>query len=115
VTARNLAREFGSFEAIRAAAEGHSGESEQSGANGDETDDGQVTLDALAGQSGDGNDTDDDGDDGGDDADAPGDREAFKRVDDVGPEVADSIVEFFHSEGNREVLDARRPRRPEGC
>ncbi|MCU4800578.1 NAD-dependent DNA ligase LigA [Halobacteria archaeon HArc-gm2] len=87
VTARNLAREFGSFEAIRAAAEGENDDEDEP--NGD----GQVTLDALAEQS-------DDGDD------PRGDREAFERVDDVGPEVADSIVEFFHSEGNRAVLDA---------
>ena len=72
VTARNLAREFGTFEAIRAAAEG--------------SDEGQVTLgEAVNGGS-------------------AGDRAAFERVEDVGPEVADSIVEFFGSEGNREVL-----------
>ena len=73
VTARNLAQEFGTFEAIRDAAEGDDGE-------------GQVTLGQIA----------NDGD---------GDRAAFERVDDIGPEVATSIVEFFHSEGNRAVLD----------
>lgn len=88
VTARNLAREFGSFEAIREAAEG--GESDganDAGANAGT----QATLDAVA---------------AGETAADRGDREAFHRVEDVGPEVADSIVEFFHSEGNREVLDA---------
>jgi DNA ligase (NAD+) len=56
VTARNLATEFGSFDAIREAAE-------------------------------------------------EGDRAAFEGVPDVGPVVADSIVEFFRGEGNRDVLD----------
>ncbi|GGN91078.1 NAD-dependent DNA ligase LigA [Haloarcula pellucida] len=56
VTARNLAAEFGTFEAILEAGE-------------------------------------------------DGDREAFEAVPDVGPEVAESIVEFFESEGNRAVLD----------
>ncbi len=117
VTARNLAREFGSFDAIRAAAEGESGDGSDAGESTDDgatagdgnatADDGQVTLDALA----EGDDTDDSGqgdtDDDGDGGSArPGDRAAFTRVDDVGPEVADSIVEFFHSEGNRKVLDA---------
>ncbi|MBV0925423.1 NAD-dependent DNA ligase LigA [Halomicroarcula limicola] len=55
VTARNLAAEFGTFEAIRETAES-------------------------------------------------GDREAFEAVPDVGPEVAESVVEFFESEGNRAVL-----------
>ena len=35
-----------------------------------------------------------------------GDREAFQRVSDVGPAVADSLVEFFQSDANREALDA---------
>ncbi|MFC6974666.1 NAD-dependent DNA ligase LigA [Halomicroarcula sp. GCM10025709] len=56
VTARNLATEFGSFDAIRTAAD-------------------------------------------------EGDREAFEAVPDVGPVVADAIVEFFRGEGNRDVLD----------
>ncbi|WP_254279434.1 NAD-dependent DNA ligase LigA [Haloarcula marina] len=56
VTARNLAVEFGTFEAIREAGE-------------------------------------------------EGDREAFETVPDVGPAVAASLVDFFQSEGNREVLD----------
>ncbi|WP_135303685.1 NAD-dependent DNA ligase LigA [Haloarcula amylovorans] len=55
VTARNLAAEFGTFEAIQDAAKS-------------------------------------------------GDREAFEAIPDVGPEVAESIVEFFESEGNRSVL-----------
>ncbi|MFC7076591.1 NAD-dependent DNA ligase LigA [Haloarcula halophila] len=56
VTARNLATEFGSFEAIHEAAD-------------------------------------------------EGDREAFEAVPDVGPVVADAIVEFFQGAGNRDVLD----------
>jgi len=75
VTARNLAQAFGTFDAISAAAEG------------DTDDGGQVTLEQAAQGS------------------AGGDREAFQQVDDVGPEVAGSIVEFFQSEGNRAVLD----------
>ncbi|PSP82624.1 DNA ligase (NAD(+)) LigA [Halobacteriales archaeon QS_6_64_34] len=78
VTARTLAREFGSFEAICEAAEG-----------GDEPDEGQVTLGEVVGE-----------DDG---ADARA--EAFEAVPDVGPVVARSIVDFFRGEGNREVLD----------
>ncbi|MBX0295721.1 NAD-dependent DNA ligase LigA [Haloarcula nitratireducens] len=38
------------------------------------------------------------------DAAESGDREAFEAVPDVGPEVAESVVEFFESEGNRAVL-----------
>jgi DNA ligase (NAD+) len=56
VTARNLATEFGSLDAIREAAE-------------------------------------------------ESDHEAFETVPDVGPIVADAIVEFFRGEGNRDVLD----------
>ena len=56
-TAREIAREFGTFEAIREAAE-------------------------------------------------DGDREAFQRVPDVGPAVAESVVDFFHTDANREALDA---------
>ncbi|WP_324759893.1 NAD-dependent DNA ligase LigA [Haloarcula montana] len=56
VTARTLATEFGSFEAIHEAAD-------------------------------------------------EGDREAFEAVPDVGPVVADAIVEFFQGAGNRDVLD----------
>ncbi|MFT4889654.1 MAG: DNA ligase (NAD+), partial [Halobacteriales archaeon] len=56
-TARAIAREFGTFEAIREAAE-------------------------------------------------EGDREAFQRVPDVGPAVADSVVEFFRTDANREAIDA---------
>jgi DNA ligase (NAD+) len=56
VTARNLATEFGSFDAIREAAKN-------------------------------------------------GDTDAFEAVPDVGPTVAESIVEFFGGEGNREVIE----------
>jgi len=56
VTARNLASEFGDFEAIRTAAD-------------------------------------------------DGDTDAFEAVPDVGPTVAASIVDFFESEGNREVIE----------
>jgi len=56
VTARNLAAEFGSFDAVREAAD-------------------------------------------------DGDTDAFEAVPDVGPTVARSIVDFFGSESNREVLD----------
>jgi len=56
-TAREIAREFGTFEAIREAAENE-------------------------------------------------DREAFQRVPDVGPAVAESVVDFFHTDANREALDA---------
>ncbi|MBX0287618.1 NAD-dependent DNA ligase LigA [Haloarcula salinisoli] len=76
VTARNLAQEFGSFEAIREAAEGD-----------DEPSDGQVTLGDVVGE---------------DDGQAA--FEAFESVPDVGPVVARSIVDFFRGEGNREVL-----------
>ena len=72
VTARNLAAEFGSFEAVREAAD-------------------------------------------------DGDTAAFETVPDVGPTVAESIVEFFQGEGNREVLDRlldhvdpQEPDRPDG-
>jgi len=34
------------------------------------------------------------------------DREAFQRVEDVGPEVADRIVDFFATDANRAVVDA---------
>ncbi len=76
VTARNLAQEFGSFEAIRDAAEGD-----------DEPADGQVTLGEVVGE---------------DDGRAA--FETFESVPDVGPVVARSIVDFFRGEGNREVL-----------
>jgi DNA ligase (NAD+) len=56
-TAQEIAREFGTFEAIRGAA-------------------------------------------------VEGDRAAFKRIPDVGPAVADSVVEFFRTDANREALDA---------
>jgi len=59
VTARNLAREFATFDAIREAAEA-------------------------------------------------GERDAFQRVEDVGPEVADRILEFFDNEANRAVVAALR-------
>jgi len=92
VTARNLAREFGSFDAIRAAAEGRDEETGNSNESvgGDTTS--QVTLDAL-------------GEETSPSADS-GNREVFTAVEDVGPEVAASIVDFFNSDGNREVLDA---------
>jgi DNA ligase (NAD+) len=75
VTARNLATEFGSFEAIVDAARGTDGA------------EGQVTLGQVARD------------------DSEGARAAFERVDDVGPEVAASLVDFFRGEGNRAVLD----------
>ncbi|MDS0259944.1 NAD-dependent DNA ligase LigA [Haloarcula sp. S1CR25-12] len=74
VTARNLAHEFGTFEAIREAAEGD-----------DEPSDGQVTLGEAVG----------------DDEAA---FEVFEAVPDVGPVVARSIVDFFRDGGNRAVL-----------
>ncbi|MFB6308895.1 MAG: NAD-dependent DNA ligase LigA [Haloarculaceae archaeon] len=37
---------------------------------------------------------------------AAGDHGAFQRVDDIGPSVAESIVDFFTAEGNRAVIDA---------
>ena len=55
-------------------------------ATGADTAGGQVTLEQAA-------------------SDDAGARAAFERVEDVGPEVAESIVDFFGSEGNREVLD----------
>jgi DNA ligase (NAD+) len=76
VTARNLAQEFGSFGAIREAAEGD-----------DEPSDGQVTLGEAVGE---------------DDEAAFA---VFESVPDVGPVVARSIVDFFRGEGNRAVLD----------
>jgi len=77
VTSRNLAQEFGSFEAIREAAEGD-----------DEPSDGQVTLGEAVGED-----------------DHTGSVAAFESVPDVGPVVARSIVDFFRGEGNRAVLD----------
>jgi DNA ligase (NAD+) len=77
VTARNLAAEFGTFEAIQAAATGDTESTTDDG--------GQVTLTQAAGG---------------------GSRDAFLDVEDIGPEVADSIVEFFTNEGNRDVIDA---------
>ena len=108
VTARNLAREFGSFAAIRAAAEGRTLDDEENEKGGQPSDDdNQVTLDALAdGKSADEGSTDGESVDDDSTEVAIGDREAFRRVDDVGPEVAESIVDFFNSEGNRAVLDA---------
>jgi len=77
VTARNLAREFGTFEAVRETAEG-----------GDEQSEGQVTLGEAVSE------------DDGQDASV----QSFESVPDVGPVVARSIVDFFEDEGNRAVL-----------
>jgi DNA ligase (NAD+) len=77
VTARNLAEEFGTFEAIQDAATGDTESTTDDG--------GQVTLTQAA---------------------VGGSRDAFLYVEDIGPEVADSIVEFFTNEGNRDVIES---------
>jgi DNA ligase (NAD+) len=79
VTARNLAQEFGTLEAIMEAAAGRGPAA--AGAS-------QVTLDQVAATK------------------SSAARAAFEEVEDVGPAVAASIVDFFTGEGNREVLDA---------
>ncbi|WP_226022662.1 NAD-dependent DNA ligase LigA [Halomicrobium salinisoli] len=115
VVARNLAFEFGDFESILTAA-GADDLAEKVGDGGStETVDGKTaTLSAFVD---DGEDEDDESEDESGDVvdnrddeaaaeDAEAARERFRAVEDVGPEVADSIVEFFVSEGNREVLAA---------
>ncbi|WP_225335616.1 NAD-dependent DNA ligase LigA [Halomicrobium urmianum] len=121
VVARNLAYEFGDFESILAAAGAGdlAGKVGDGGSTGPGTVDGKTaTLSAFVEDDGSGDgegDGDADGDSESDDADAAVEavvedpeaaRERFLAVEDVGPEVADSIVEFFQSEGNREVLAA---------
>ncbi|WP_226011166.1 NAD-dependent DNA ligase LigA [Halomicrobium salinisoli] len=115
VVARNLAFEFGDFESILTAAGADDLAAKVGDGGSTETVDGKTaTLSAFVD---DGEDEDDESEDESGDVvdnrddeaaaeDAEAARERFRAVEDVGPEVADSIVEFFVSEGNREVLAA---------
>jgi len=89
-TARNLAREFGSVEALLAASEADDG-----AAGGSADDRPEATLDAFA------------GDEGGSENDENDDPflDRLQTVPDVGPAVARSVADFFRAEANRAAVE----------
>ena len=94
-TARALAREFGSLEALLSASEATDGEHED---RGGDTDAAHATLDEFA----------DTNDASADDADADPFRARLETVPDVGPAVARAVAEFLRTESNRAAIDNLR-------
>ncbi|MFB6168879.1 MAG: NAD-dependent DNA ligase LigA [Haloferacaceae archaeon] len=93
-TARALAREFGSLDALLAASEGADG-----GERRDEEDGGpaDATLDQFAGV--------DDGAESDEDGTADPFRARLETVPDIGPEVARAVADFFRTESNRAAVE----------